>query len=131
MVESLSQEWKIVSDEKQELSELKQLLPPVHASIKVNFGGKILELNYECLHRVPNDLWLFSLISGKYDHLLPKDENGLIFLDLDLKGIQPHANLLLDMKLWNGDAERRPELRTPEREYLAAFPEFSAIANHN
>jgi hypothetical protein len=56
------------------------------------------------------DDWLLSLLSGKYDHLLPKDKHGRIFLDLDLRWIASTFNLIRDMAMWDGDEKTRPEL---------------------
>ncbi len=45
---------------------------------------------------------IFALISGKYDHLLPKVKNGRIFLDLDAKWVEPLINLAQDITMWDG-----------------------------
>ena len=52
--------------------------------VKVNVGGKITIIKRNALASIGSDLSLLSiLLSGRWNHAVPKDRNGLIFLDVD------------------------------------------------
>ncbi len=72
------------------------------ATIVINVGGTVIDVRRELIDMHVAGGGTFALISGKYDHLLPKDKNGRIFLDLDLKWVKPFINWAQDMTMWDG-----------------------------
>ena len=68
--------------------------PPV---VKLNIGGKHLDVRRSTITQVRSRLaWI---LSGRWDHVLPKDKDGRLFFDLDPEWFEPIINHLRDLGL--------------------------------
>jgi len=54
--------------------------------IRLNIGGKKVDLPRDSITK---NNYLYTLLSGRWDHLLPKDKDGRIFFDYDYEWIEP------------------------------------------
>src|SRR5688500_3151586 len=86
--ELLASDFEKISQKKMLLGELKDSFCLSESSssnqsklIQLNVGGENMTISRNSVERISETNLLFKLISGKYDHLLPKDKNGRIFLD--------------------------------------------------
>jgi hypothetical protein len=106
LFDSVAIENDKLCEKKQKLKVLKNKLGDSSQTnyVIVNCGGNCFEVDRRALN---SDLtfpqFRFVLMSGRFDHLLPKDKNGRIFLDLDAKWMQPHVSLLQDLEMWDGE----------------------------
>jgi hypothetical protein len=67
------------------------------AVIKLNVGGKNIDLKRSTVVQVRSRLaWI---LSGRWDHVLPKDRDGRLFFDYDPEWFEPIINHLRDLGL--------------------------------
>ena len=73
--------------------------------IKINVGGRIFMIKREALISNQSDQkFLFVLLSGRWNFIIPKDRNGIIFLDLDPSWIEPSFDVLRRQLIWGSQS---------------------------
>jgi TLD len=80
------------------------------APLQLNVGGCILDLERRTVMQAPQSM-LARIFSGRWDHVLPRDKSGRIFLDVDEKWIKPIFQHLYHLSLAHDSNEA---LETPE-----------------
>ena len=75
--------------------------------LKLNVGGEIIKVNRNVLTQVKGSR-LEIMFSGRWENQLLRDENGMIFLDIDpycFKKIIEYLMKLMMSKMWEGNKE--------------------------
>jgi hypothetical protein len=83
------------------------------APLQLNCGGCIIDLKRSTI-MVASKSMLARIVSGRWDHVLPRDKAGRIFLDIDEKWIKPIFQHLYHLSLAHDSSE---PLDTPENNY--------------
>eukprot|EP00953_Heterococcus_sp_UTEX-ZZ885_P025444 13832-Heterococcus_DN1.PRE.2 len=78
--------------------------------LQLNVGGCILDLKRSTVLQASGSM-LARMFSGRWDHVLPRDKSGRIFLDLDEKWAKPIFQHLYYLSLAHDSSET---LETPE-----------------
>jgi hypothetical protein len=97
--DSVTMEYEKLFEKKRKLKVLKdQLGDTSQKYATINCGGNCFQVDREALNTdLLSPKLRFALMSGRFDHLLPKDKNDHVFLDLDVKWMQPHLQCC---KIW-------------------------------
>jgi hypothetical protein len=68
----------------------------------VNVGGQVVSITKDLISLLScSSRFLFVLVSGQYDHLIQKDKNGKLFLDLDSHWVTPLFDSFRDAAMWD------------------------------
>ena len=79
--------------------------------VNLNVGGKILIIKRSTILSEGDDMnFLFLMISGRWDYLLPKDRDGVIFVDLDPALIAPIFDKLRFRSNYGSKEQLRPRI---------------------
>ena len=79
--------------------------------VNLNVGGKILIIKRSTILSEGDDMnFLFLMISGRWDYLLPKDRDGVIFIDLDPALIAPIFDKLRFRSNYGSKEHLRPRI---------------------
>jgi hypothetical protein len=81
--------------------------------LALNIGGYCLDIKRNTIMQAPNSM-LARMSSGDWDHVLPHDTAGRIFLDLDEKWVKPIFQHLFHLSLAHDSNE---PLSTPESSF--------------
>ena len=94
--------------------------------VKINVGGRIIMIKREALISNQSDQnFLFVLLSGRWNSIIPKDRNGIIFIDLDPSWIEPIFDALRRQLIWGSHSTKIPNAALkPTLACIAAFGIF-------
>jgi BTB/POZ domain len=81
--------------------------------LELNIGGYNMDVKRATIMHAPDSM-LARLFSGRWDHVLPRDKSGRIFLDLDQKWVKPILQHLYHLSIADADSE---PLVTPEKQF--------------
>ena len=90
-------------------------------TVRVNVGGEVHIIKRSTMLSSGQDMnFLFLILSGRWDYLLPRDRNNVIFIDLDPAIIEPIFHNLRYRSAFGSDAISKPRISIDQ---VASFNE--------